>query len=129
MFFLQRFFNKKNFFFLRNLITSFSDQIYLVLILILSKISARLVDYLTKLKIFYKSIFVLLFNVCSFSEVAFTLNQQSIFLQHLFLIKIIEWKNFFHKNMIESKISFKELVFLESEETISIYDPLVKSLA
>ena len=74
-------------------------------------------------------ILLLLFSL-SFSEVAFTLNG-SQFSQQSFFNKIPreEWKNFSNsqKHDLIKDFIFKELVFLESEETNFLYDPLVKS--
>ena len=74
-------------------------------------------------------VLLLLFSL-SFSEVAFTLNG-SQFSQQSFFNKIPreEWKNFSNsqKHDLIKDFIFKELVFLESEETNFLYDPLVKS--
>ena len=74
-------------------------------------------------------VLLLLFSL-SFSEVAFTLNG-SQFSQQSFFNKIPreEWKNFStsQKHDLIKDFIFKELVFLESEETNFLYDPLVKS--
>ena len=74
-------------------------------------------------------VLLLLFSL-SFSEVAFTLNG-SQFSQQSFFNKIPkeEWKNFSNsqKHDLLKDFIFKELVFLESEETNFLYDPLVKS--
>ncbi|MAV59446.1 MAG: hypothetical protein CMG07_05805 [Candidatus Marinimicrobia bacterium] len=75
-------------------------------------------------------VLLLLFFTLSFSEVAFTLNGNT-FSQQSFFNKIPreEWNNFSNsqKNDLIKDFIYKELVFLESEKTNFLYDPLIKS--
>ena len=73
---------------------------------------------------------LLLFFSLSFSKVAFTLNDKP-FLQQSFFNKISkdDWNNFSNsqKNDLLKDYIYRELVFLESEETNFLYEPLVMS--